>query len=342
MLGLGWWKSTIFYAYSPVPRPPSQSHSYYSSIPVLYYPMKIIVSGSSGTIGTRLCERLLADGHEVMGIDWVKNKWQKEVDAITQVIDMRDEGKLQATGSKLQADLFIHLAANARVYELVEDPDRARDNVSTLFNALEFCRKNTIKRFIFSSSRESYGNIKADKYEESMARIENCESPYTASKIAGEAFVEAYHRCYDMDHITFRFSNVYGMYDDSERVVPLFIRRAKANEPLTIFGKDKCLDFTYIDDCVSGIVQAIEHWDTAKNTTYNLAYGEGTTIVRVAERVKELLGSTSEITIGESRRGEVIRYIADISKAKKAFGFEAKVGFEEGIQKAVEWYGKNS
>lgn len=304
--------------------------------------MKILVTGSSGTIGTRLCEKLLERGDEVMGVDWVPNKWQPSVQKVTTIVDLRDAQALEAESQKLKADVCIHLAANARVYELVEHPERALDNFITLFNTLEFCRKNNIKKFMFASSRESYGNIKAEKYREDMVRVENCESPYTASKVGGEALVEAYRRCYGIDQITFRFSNVYGAYDDSERVVPLFFRKARANESMHIFGKEKCLDFTYIDDCVGGIMAAFDHFDTAKNDTYNLAFGEGTTVVRLAERIKELLGSTSEFTYGEARTGEVTRYIADISKAKKAFGYNPQYSFDQGIEAAVEWYKANT
>ena len=301
--------------------------------------MRILVTGSSGTIGTRLCETLLERGHEVVGLDWVKNKWSTTINDITHIVDLRDAAALSALDAELNTqDLCIHLAANARVYELVEHPDRALDNFITLFNTLEFCRQKNIKRFIFASSRESYGNTGAKKYAEDMVRVENCESPYTASKVGGEALVESYRRCYGMDQITFRFSNVYGAYDDSERVVPLFIRKARANEPMTIFGKEKCLDFTYIDDCVHGICQAVDRFEDAKNTTYNIAFGEGTTVLHLAERIKELLGSTSEIILGQSRTGEVTQYIADISKAKAALGYDPQYGFEEGVKKAVEWY----
>ncbi len=301
--------------------------------------MNILVTGSSGTIGTRLCERLLADGHQVTGVDWVANKWQPSVQAITKIADLRSKEQTMAI-DPAGAEVIVHLAANARVYELVEHPDRALDNFISLFNTLELARTKGIKKFLFASSRESYGNIKAEKYSEDLVRVENCESPYTASKVGGEALVESYSRCYGIDHVTFRFSNVYGMYDDSERVVPLFIRKCRANESLLVFGKDKCLDFTYIDDTVDGITKAIENFEKAKNRTYNLAFGEGTTIVHLAERVKELLGSSSEINIGASRTGEVVRYIADITRARETFGYDPKTSFEEGIQKSVEWYRK--
>ncbi len=324
--------------------------------------MRILVTGSSGTIGTRLCERLLQDGHQVTGVDWVVNKWKTEVNAVTVLCDLRDAEALQRLDLPA-CDAIVHLAANARVYELVENPDRARDNFLSTFNVLEYARTRGIKRFLFASSRECYGNLKAPSdqpsaiskkdntdswkltadssppsFSEDMARIENCESPYTASKIGGEALVESYTRCYGVDHIIFRFSNVYGMYDDSVRVVPLFLKMTRQNKPIMVFGKDKCLDFTYIDDTVNGIVLALEKFDAAKNETYNLAYGEGTTIVDLAETVKKLVGSSSDINIGSPRLGEVIRYVADVSKAKERLGYNPKTPFSEGIRKTVEWY----
>ncbi len=301
--------------------------------------MKIIVTGSSGTIGTRLVEKLLERGLEVVGIDWEPNKWQPSIDAITKRVDLRDEHALEKMD--INADIVVHLAANARVYELVEHPDRARDNFLTTFNILEFARRKNIKRILFASSRECYGNIPAERYTEDMARMENCESPYTASKIAGEALVEAYTRCYGIDHIIFRFSNVYGMYDDSVRVVPNFIRLARRGDPLVVFGKDKCLDFTYIDDTIAGIIAAIDRFEAAKNDTYNIAFGEATTITHLAQRITQLLKSSSPLEMKSPRTGEVIRYVADIEKAKRVLGYDPKTSFDEGIEKSVEWYAKN-
>jgi nucleoside-diphosphate-sugar epimerase len=305
--------------------------------------MQILVTGSSGTIGTRLCEALLNAGHTVIGADWEPCKWNKDVEKLRIDIDLRHANEF----GKLPTDveMVIHLAANARVYELVEHPDRAMDNFQDTFNILEFARKNGIKKMMFASSRETYGNIHlpdGQKYTEDKAHFMTCESPYTASKIGGEALFEAYKRCYGMDCIIWRFSNVYGMYDDSVRVVPLFFRQAKANETLNVFGKDKCLDFTYIDDCVAGIVLGVEKFETGKNDTYNLAYGEGTTILHLAERIKELLGSSSKIVTTDSRTGEVTHYIADISKAEKKLGYNPKTSFSEGIEMTVEWYRANT
>ncbi len=301
--------------------------------------MKILVSGSSGTIGTHLCDMLLRRGDSVTGFDKVPNAWQPTVQAVTQIGDLKNEADF--AGLPTDADVFVHLGANARVYELVEHPDRARDNFLSLFNALEFCRTNSIKRFMFASSREGYGNVHAELYTEDMVRVEHCESPYTASKVGGEALVHAYTKCYGIDHVIFRFSNVYGMYDDSERVVPLFIRKARKGEQLTVFG-NKCLDFTYIDDAVHGIMQAIDRFETAKNDTYNIAYGEGNTIVRLAEMINEHFKSPAGVDVGTIRTGEISRYVADISKAKAKLGYNPKTSFDEGVKKSIEWYVENT
>jgi UDP-glucose 4-epimerase len=298
--------------------------------------MHILVTGSSGTIGTRLCEALLAAGHAVIGLDRRKNAWQPSVQAITVLADLLDKATLQNVPKDI--DAVIHLAANARVYELVEDPPRALENFTTLFHTLEWCRENRIPRFLFASSRECYGNASHERYTEDLVRVEHCESPYTASKLGGEALVQSYTRCYGLPHIMFRFSNVYGMYDDSDRVVPLFIRRMRKNEPITVFGKEKCLDFTYIDDTVQGIIGALTHFNSAKNETYNIAYGEGTTLIDLAEQIQGLLKSSSTISIGTPRTGEVIRYIADTTKAQHALQFAATTPFTEGIKKTVAWY----
>lgn len=297
---------------------------------------KILITGSSGTIGTRLIEKLLEDNYQVTGVDWRPNQWSKTIDDLTVNCDLRDKAALQKLPRDF--DLIIHLAANARVYNLVKDPSLARDNFETTFNTLEFARQNRTKRFIFASSRETYGNTEQIKHSENDVRLQNCESPYTASKMAGEALVYAYQRCYNIDFAVFRFSNVYGMYDVSDRVIPLFIGLARENKPITIFGKDKLLDFTYIDDCVDGIVKAIANFAAAKNDTYNLGAGKGSTIQELAEMIVKILKSQSQIIIQENRTGEVVKFIADIAKAQEKLGYQPKIYIKEGIAKAIQWY----
>jgi len=299
---------------------------------------KVLVTGSSGTIGTRLCEQLITNGFKVAGVDWKQNKWNKDINKITIIGDLRDK----KTFDKLPKDfdLIIHLAANARVYDLVVNPDMAMDNITTIYNTLEFARKSNIKRFMFSSSREVYGNTAKTILKECEADMVNCESPYSASKISGEVLLRSYHKCYETDYIVFRFSNVYGMYDDSDRVIPLFIRLCKKGSDLTVFGKNKTLDFTYIDDNINGIILCIKNFDKIKNDTINIAYGQGTTIMEVAKMIKDKVNPKVNITLKENRTGEVVKYTADISKMKK-IGYNPKTNITEGVTKSIEWYEKN-
>jgi nucleoside-diphosphate-sugar epimerase len=297
---------------------------------------KILVTGSSGTIGTRLCERLLEMGFGVTGLDLRKNKWVKKVDGITVIGDVLDKKTFETLDKDF--DVVIHLAAHARVYNLVLDPEKAMENLRGVFNVLEFCRKNKIKRFIFASSREVYGNAKKIRYSEVDAHFDNCESPYTASKIGGEALVNAYRRCYGIGCIIIRFSNVYGMYDETDRVVPLFIRLAKEGKDLVVFGKGKTLDFTYIDDAVSGVIKCVEKFDGAKNAVYNIGSGKATRIRDVASMIRKMMNGKNRILIKGNRTGEVEKFEASISRSERVLGYKPKTPLREGIEKSIEWY----
>ena len=148
---------------------------------------------------------------------------------------------------------------------------------------------------VFSSTREVYGDVhRFEEYAEEAADFAYTESPYSASKITSEAFIYSYARCYGLNYLVFRFSNVYGRYDNDlwrmERVLPLFMHQLSRGEPITIFGGDeKVLDFTFIDDCVDGIARGVDALaeERVANETVNLAYGQGNTLVRAAELIAE-------------------------------------------------------
>ena len=162
-----------------------------------------------------------------------------------------------------EVDLVVHLAAHAKVHQLVRQPHRALENAVMTFNVLEYARLRNVP-IVFSSSREVYGDVhRFEEYGEQVADFAYAESTYSASKISGEAFVYSYARCYGLPYLVFRFSNVYGRFDNDlhrmVRVIPLFIHSMLRGEPITIYGgNDKTLDFTYVDDCIDGIVTGIE------------------------------------------------------------------------------------
>lgn len=301
---------------------------------------KILITGSSGTIGTRLFEKLLEKHYDVIGFDKKLNTWHPHINKLTIVGDLLKKEDIKKIPTDI--DLVVHLAANPRVYDLVVNPDLALENVVSTHNVLEFMRQNGVSRIIFSSSRETYGNKKEIVSKETDVNIQRCESPYAASKISDEVLIYSFSKCYDINYIVCRFSNVYGMYDQSERFIPLVLRKLKKNEDIEIFGKDKVLDFTYIDDCIRGIIKCIEKFDKVKNNTFNIAFGKGSKLIDVAKLIKKSLDSKSRILLGENRQGEVVRFIADISKAKKMLGYKPKYNLKDGVKLTIDWYAKNS
>lgn len=297
---------------------------------------RIIVTGSSGMIGTALCEKLLEMGVLFLGVDKVENRWNRHIETLTMRKDLTEK---LSYPTHSDYDMIIHLAANARVFDLVKDPDMARDNILMTYNMLEFARESGAKKFILASSREVYGNASGKLfYKEDEVNLDLCESPYTASKISSEALVQAYCRCYGINFIIIRFSNVYGRYDYNDRVVPLFIARALKDLPLTVFGGNKILDFTYIDDAINGLYQVISQFGKAKNRVYNLAGGEGYSITEVATKIKTMLASNSEITFKKSRIGEVEEFIANIDRARFMFNYDPKYNIDQGLTETIAWY----
>ena len=307
--------------------------------------MHILITGSSGQIGTNLALRLLDAGYDVFGVDKRVNTWTDRITTMLQDLAAPYRDFTGGIGSVPypKVDAVIHLAANAKVHELVQHPHRAMENIALTFNVLEYCRHNQLP-VIFASSREVYGDIHRYITEEQHADFSFTESPYSASKVAGEALVYSYARCYGLRYLVFRFSNVYGRYDNDiermERVIPLFIQTMRRGQPVTVYGQEKTLDFTYVDDCVDGIVAGIERLlgGRVANQTINLAYGQGNTLVRMAELIAEALGVPAKINVEPSKRiGEVTRYIADISKAIELLGYQPRVPLDEGIHRAVAW-----
>jgi UDP-glucose 4-epimerase len=307
--------------------------------------VRVLITGSSGQIGTNLALRLQSEGHFVYGIDIRSNTWTDQIDTLLQDLSVPYNDFEHGIGHGVlpeNIDVVVHLAAHAKVHQLVEQPDRALENITMTYNALEYCRHHAIP-IIFSSSREVYGDIHRYITEESHADFAFTESPYSASKISGEALIYSYAQCYQLPYIIFRFSNVYGRYDNDiermERVIPLFIRRIRNREPITVFGEDKTLDFTYVDDCVDGIFRGIQTLAEKKdkNHTINLAYGEGQSLVDMAKYVGETLGIEPDMTVENSRVGEVTHYVANIGKARALLGYNPSTRLQDGIRKSIEW-----
>jgi UDP-glucuronate 4-epimerase len=310
--------------------------------------MKVLITGSSGQIGTNLALRLQRDGHWVFGVDKRENTWTDDAFRyILQDLAIHYPAFRGGIGGVEypEVDVVVHLAAHAKVHQLVRQPHRALENLIMTHNVLEYARQLELP-VVFSSTREVYGDVhRFDEYGEAAADFAYTESPYSASKIASEAFIYSYARCYGLRYLVFRFSNVYGRYDSDlqrmERVLPLFMHQMSRGEPITVFGgEDKVLDFTYIDDCIDGIARGIERLagGTVANETINLAYGQGNTLIRAAELIAAEIGVEPQINHAASLLGEVTHYVADIRKARELLDWQPATPLDQGIPKGVAWF----
>jgi len=300
--------------------------------------VKILITGSSGLVGTNVALALLARGDDVIGVDIRPNTWtdriaETHLDLTKVTPDQLPKGPF---------DVVLHCAANAKVFELVQRPERAMDNIRMLFTTLEFCRQANVP-IVFASSREVYGDIHRHVTDEAAADFVVAESPYSASKIAGEAFIYSYAQCYQLPYLVFRFSNVYGRYDNDldrmERVVPLFIDRIAREQPIVVFGREKVLDFTYIDDCVAGVIAGLDALTSQRvtNQTINLASGQGYTLVDLVNMIGMAVGKMPCVSFEPAREGEVTRYVADIAKARDLLKYAPQSPLSAGLQLAIRW-----
>ena len=280
--------------------------------------MRILVTGSSGQIGTNLALRLQRDGHDVFGVDKRLNPWTDAFPTLLQ--DLAGHYPAFAGGiggvEYPEVDAVVHLAAHAKVHQLVREPHRALENAIMTFNVLEYARALGLP-LVFSSTREVYGDVhRFEEYAEEAADFAYTESPYSASKITSEAFIYSYARCYGLDYLVFRFSNVYGRFDNDlwrmERVLPLFMHQLSRNEPITIYGgEDKVLDFTFVDDCVDGIARGVyalaERPGDEQDDQPRLRRGQHAGASGRADRVRARGGAERDDGAVARRRGDALR-----------------------------------
>ncbi len=252
--------------------------------------------------------------------------------------DIRDYGA--CVESVEGVDTVVHLAANTGVSKSVEDPRADMEaNVTGTLNMLEASRHAGVKKFIFASSGAPAGEVLPPIHENKVPRP---VSPYGASKLAGEAYCQAYWRSYGLPTISLRFGNVYGpgcRHKDS--VVARFMKRALEGEPLEIFGDgSQTRDFIYIEDILRAVTLAGQ--SCLGGEVFQIATHRETTINEMAARIKALVekktGRKVGIFFGKPRQGDVKRNFSDISKARRMLGFEPLCGTGAGLEKTLEYF----
>jgi UDP-glucose 4-epimerase len=293
----------------------------------------ILVTGGAGFIGSHLVKALVEQGYSVSIIDNLSRGNRQNIKKSLQSVeliesDIQDEEILEYSIKK--ADMVFHLSALSRVLPCINDPGLCfRNNIYGTELVTRYCTKYE-KKMIFSSSREVYGNSMTLPVHETFSM--NPENPYGASKIAGEAIIKAFSKTFGLNYFILRLANVYG-FNDFERVIPTFIQKAMTDQDIQIFGGGQKIDFIFIDDVIEAFLKTL-NTDT-KDKICNIGSGTGTDLKTLAELIIGKLSSNSKIVFKDPRKGEVERYVADITYAKNVLNWEPKFSLDSGIEKVI-------
>ncbi len=307
---------------------------------------KVLVTGCAGFIGSHLVERLLEEGHRVIGIDNMRTGNQSNMVSFSShpefsfieadVCDPSLKSKLSS-----DIDLVFHLAAISSVTASIEDPILVnRNNVTGIVNVLDIARALDVSRVVFSSSAAVYGN------PENMPIVEetpvNPLSPYAASKIAGEEYMKAFRETYGLETTVLRYFNVYGprqAYSEYSGVISIFVNHAIRSEPITVDGDGKqTRSFVYVTDVARGTVLAGRK-PQANGEVINMSGLDLIRILDVANRINQAASSEgSKINHGAPRIGDVRHSIGSMDKARSVLGFTPEMPFETGLEHTINWY----
>ncbi len=292
--------------------------------------MKILITGSSGFIGSSLKSFLEEKGIEVICYDLKDNPPN----------DVRDSLNLKSKMKKV--DGIVHLAAVSRVKWAYENPKSCVEiNIGGTANILEVaCKLQKNKRpwVIFGSSREIFGEAKILPVTEETPK--NPINIYGIAKVAGEEFCKIYSKESALNIRVLRFSNSYtGKNHQLDRVIPKFRLRAAKNKDLVIYGiGEEIFDFTYISDAIQGIWDCIREIEKSEQLydDFNIVTGNGTSLKELAEIIIKEMKSKSKIKYASARTYDVKKFYGDPKKAKKVLHFSPNIELCKGIRLAIE------
>lgn len=316
--------------------------------------MKLLVTGGAGFIGSNFIfyERKTHPEDEIVCLDALT--YAGNLETLSSVMDdpkfrfvkgdIADRSAVYALFDVEKPDYVVNFAAESHVDRSIEAPELfLQTNVMGTQVLLDACRKYGIKRYHQVSTDEVYGDLPLDRPDLFFTEETpiHTSSPYSASKAAADLLVLAYHRTFKLPVTVSRCSNNYGPYHFPEKLIPLMISRALADETLPVYGKgENVRDWLYVEDHCAAIDLILR--GGANGDVYNIGgHNERTNLEVVKTILRELGKPESLITYVKDRPGHDMRYAIDPSKIHRELGWLPKTSFDEGIKKTIDWYLEN-
>ncbi len=303
---------------------------------------KAIVTGGAGFIGSNLIAKLLEQGMEVISLDnYLAGKKENLVEFKNNpnfkeiFCDVTDLEELKK--HVVDVDIIFHQAASKKTVCL-NDPRRDLEiNAKGTFNLLELARDRGVKKFVHASTGSVYGEGVILPQKEDHPLVPT--SYYGVSKLAGEKYVNVFHKLYGLNTTVLRYFHIYGPkqdFSDAGGVVSIFTNKIMKNKPITIFGDGtQQRSFTYVDDAVRANL-LVAYNDKSNGETYNCASGINVTIKELAESLSRHLNKKVPIKYEEWMLGDIKVFDIDNTKLR-SLGFNFKTQFDEGLKKTIDW-----
>ncbi len=303
-------------------------------------PVRVIVTGGAGFIGSHVVEALAARGDEVVVVDSLATGKRENVPASAELVERDIREPLDDVFDHARPEAVVHLAAQADVRVAVERPDHdAAVNVLGTVQVLEAARRHGAQIVFSSTGGAIYGECDEPARETGPVLP---MSPYGTSKLAGEEYLKTYNRLYGTIHVALRYGNVYGPRQDPHGeagVVAIFLGALARGEAARIFGDGtQTRDYVYVGDVARATVSALGQ----EGGVFNIGTGRETSVVELYELCRASAGSTAEAVHAPARLGELQRSFLDTQLASDVLRFAAMVGLEDGLAATWDWLRSSS
>ncbi|MFT6166898.1 MAG: UDP-glucose 4-epimerase [Vicingaceae bacterium] len=301
---------------------------------------KILITGGAGFIGSSLAHKLAEDKNNIITL--VDNLLTGDLNRIPKLDNVKfikgDVNDSQVISSIFYGNSFdyvFHYAAVVGVKRTIENPIMVLDDLKGMRNVLDLCKNTSVKRILFSSSSEVYGEpVELPQHEYTTPL--NSRLPYAIVKNVGEAFLKSYKQEYNLDYTIFRFFNTYGPLQSKDFVVSKFIAAALKNEDITIYGDgSQTRTFCFVDDNIQACVNAFMK-DEVMNDVVNIGSDKIFTVLELAKMIIKVAGSSSKIVhLPALEEGDMTRRQPDTGKMLRLLGKEP-LSLEEGLKKVID------